>query len=269
VTCQGNAVSGATVAVGTGSATTAANGGFTVTSVPAGAYSAIATIPSGACEGSSVQSIIVTADTPPVAFAATTTPAWSGYTVAEQATTFTPANTTVLSLTGDDAVTQVTLPFSFKLYGTNYTTAWVDTNGLVTFADPGTSSSDAWPIPSAAGPGEPNAAVYPFWHDWMVDAQSSVRTTTTGSAPNRTFVVEWRNVSSIEDSNTRVTFEVVFEESGNMTFAYSDQDATFLELAGGATIGLENAAGTVALQYTYRHPALRPGVGLRIVAPAS
>jgi hypothetical protein len=269
VTCEGTAVSGATVAVGTRSATTAANGSFTVPSAPAGAYSAIATIPSGTCKGSSAKPVMVTATTPPVTFAATTTPAWSGYTVGEQATTFTPANTTVLPLTGDDNITQITLPFSFKLYGTSYTTAWVDTNGLVAFVNPGSSSSDAWPIPSSPGPEEPNATVYPFWHDWWVDAQSSVRTTTTGSAPNRTFIVEWRNVYSIEDPNIRVTFEVIFEESGNLTFAYADQESTFLELGGGATIGLENAAGTVALQYTYRHPALRPGVGLRFVAPTS
>jgi hypothetical protein len=269
VTCGGTAVSGATVAVGTRSATTAANGSFTVTSVPAGAYSAIATIPSGACIGSSVRPVMVTASTPPIAFLATATPAWSGYTIAEQATSFTPADTTVLPLTGDDAVTQTSLPFPVKLYGTSYPTAWVDTNGLVAFADPGGSSSDAWPIPSAPGVGEPNAAVYPFWHDWVVDTGSSVRTATTGSAPNRKFVVEWRNVYSVEDPQTRVTFEVVFDESGDLTFAYADQDATFLELGGGATIGIENGTGTVALQYTYRHPALRPGVGLRFTAPAS
>jgi hypothetical protein len=137
----------------------------------------------------------------------------------------------VLSLTGDDAIT--------SMYGTSYTTGWVDTNGLVSFVNPGTSSADAWPIPSVAGPGEPNAAVYPFWHDWVVDTNASVRTTTTGSAPNRQLVIEWRNVYSYEDPNTRVSFEVIFDEAGGFSFAYADQEATFLELGGGATVGIE------------------------------
>jgi hypothetical protein len=145
----------------------------------------------------------------------------------------------------------------------------VDTNGLVTFIDPGEPSPDAWPIPSVDSPQEPNAAVYPFWHDWVVDADASVRTATVGSAPNRQFVVEWRNVYSYEDPTTRVSFEVVFDEAGGLSFAYTDIDGTFLELGGGATIGIENADGSVALQYTYRQPVLRPGLGLRFTPPSS
>jgi hypothetical protein len=269
VTCQGVAVSGATVAVGGRSATTAANGTFAVTSVPAGALSAIATIPGGGCKGSSVRPVMVTAATPPVTFAVNTTPAWSGYTLAEQAVAFTRADATVLPLTGDDAYVQVGLPFAISLYGQSYTTGWVDTNGLVAFVNPGEPSPDAWPIPSPDSPEEPNAAVYPFWHDWVVDAAASVRTATTGTAPNRKYIVEWRNVYSYEDPTTRVSFEVIFDEAGGFTFAYTDQEGTYLELGGGATIGIENAAGTVALPYTYRHPALRPGLGLRFTAPTS
>jgi hypothetical protein len=270
VSCQGTPVAGATVAVAGKSATSAANGTYTITSVPAGTYAVIATIPSGDCRGSKVTQVTVGTNTTQVAdFAAGTTLTGAGYTLAEQATAYTPAEGSVLSLTGDDAYTQIALPFPVALYGQSYSTGWVDTNGLVTFIDPGEPSPDAWPIPSVDSPQEPNAAVYPFWHDWVVDADASVRTATVGSAPNRQFVVEWRNVYSYEDPTTRVSFEVVFDEAGGLSFAYTDIDGTFLELGGGATIGIENADGSVALQYTYRQPVLRPGLGLRFTPPSS
>jgi hypothetical protein len=270
VSCQGTPVSGATVAVAGKSATSAANGTYAISSVPAGTYAVIATIPSGDCRGSKVTQVTVGTNTIQVAdFAAGTTVAGAGYTLAEQAVTYTPAEDSVLSLTGDDAYTQIALPFPLALYGQSYGTGWVDTNGLVTFNDPGEPSPDAWPIPSPDSPEEPNAAVYPFWHDWVVDADASVRTATAGSAPNRQFVVEWRNVYSYEDPTTRVSFEVVFDEAGGFSFAYTDIDGTFLELGGGATIGIENADGTVALQYTYRQPVIRTDLGLRFTPPAS
>jgi hypothetical protein len=182
---------------------------------------------------------------------------------------YTAVDDAVLPITGDDAYTPVTLPVPITHYGQMYSTGWVDTNGLLTFVDPGEPSPDAWPIPFPRGPGEPDVAVYPFWHDWVVDGDASVRTATRGTAPNRQFVVEWRNVHSYEDPSTRVTFQAVFDEAGGYSFAYADIDGTFLEKGGGATIGIENADGTSALQYTYRHPVLRAGLGLRITPPTS
>lgn len=270
VTCQGAAVQGATVNVAGLSATSAANGTYQFDDVPAGTHAVIATRPgASACRGSAVESVTVGTNTDHVIdFGAAATPAGAGYTLAQQPVAYTPAGT-VLPLTGDDAYVQTALPFPVTLYGAAYTTGWVDINGLVTFIDPGEPSPDAWPIPSPASPEEPNAAVYPFWHDWVVDSSASVRTAARGTAPNREFVVEWRNVRSYEDPATRVTFQVIFHQAGGFSFAYTDIDGTFLELGGAATIGIENAAGSTALQYTHRQPLLRPGFGLRITPPTS
>ncbi|GIG93223.1 carboxypeptidase regulatory-like domain-containing protein [Plantactinospora endophytica] len=270
VTCQGTPTGGATITAAGLTATTAADGSYQITNVPAGTYAVVATTPIGSCKGSAVQQVTVGTNTQhTVDFTNAATPANSGYTLAEQPVAYTPANTTTLPLTGDDAYTQTSLPFPISLYGQAYTTGWVDTNGLVTFVNPGEPSPDAWPIPSPDSPEEPNAAVYPFWHDWVVDANASVRTTTRGTAPNREYVVEWRNVHSFEDPLTRITFQAIFHEAGGYSFAYTDHDGTFLEQGGGATIGIENADGTRALQYTYRQPVLRPGLGLRITPPTS
>ncbi len=265
VTCQGSSVSGATVAVAGKSVTTAANGTYSITNVPGGTYAVINTINTGNCKGSSVGQVTVGTNTSgTVDFARDTTPANSGYSITELETGFTPANGTVLPLTGDDAYTQITLPFPVTHYGQTYNTAWVDINGLITFINPGGSAADPWNIPSANESKRPRAGIYPLWHDWVVDSNASVRTATTGSSPNRKFIVEWRNVYSYEGPATRITFEVIFDEAGGYTFAYTDNDGTNLARGGGAAIGIENAAGTVALKYTYRQPVLRPGIGLRI-----
>ncbi|WP_370321421.1 carboxypeptidase regulatory-like domain-containing protein [Actinoplanes sp. ATCC 53533] len=270
VTCQGAPVAGAGVAVAGKSATTAANGTYRIADVPAGEYAVIATQTTGGCAGSTVDQVTVATNTEPTAdFTTGTTATASGYTVTEEPVTWTPADTTVLPITGDDAYTSVSLPFPVTHYGKTYTTAWVDNNGLLAFTDPGESSSDAWPIPSVRNPEEPNNAIYPFWHDWVVDANASVRTAARGAAPQRQFVIEWRNVASYEDPNTRVSFQLILDEAGGYRFAYNEIDGTFLELGGGATIGIENEDGTVAIQYTYRAPVLRPGLGLHITPPVS
>jgi hypothetical protein len=270
VTCGGAAVPGATVAAAGLTATTGSDGSYSIASIPGGNYAVIATVAAGNCKGSSVaQTIVGTSTQGMVDFPLANTAAGAGYTIAEQPVAYTPADTTVLPITGDDAYISVALPFPVTHYGHTSSTAWVDTNGLLAFTDPGESSSDAWPIPSVKNPEEPNDAVYPFWHDWIVDSSASVRTATRGTAPNRQFVIEWRNVSSYEDPTTRMTFQAILDEAGGYSFAYTGSDGTFLERGGGATIGIENTDGTVALQYTYRQPVLRPGLGIRINKPTS
>ncbi|PWR11162.1 hypothetical protein DKT68_06760 [Micromonospora acroterricola] len=268
ITCQGTPVAGATVAVAGKTATTAADGTYRVDAVPAGSWAVISTVPSGTCKGSDVRQVVVGTNAPVTAdYALNTTPTGGGYTLAEQTVPYTPANTTVLPLTGDDAYASVALPFPVNLYGQTYNTGWVDSNGLVSFVDPGEPSPDAWPIPSPDSPEEPNAALYPLWHDWVVDSNASVRTAVRGSTGSRQFVIEWRNVHSYEDPLTRITFQAILDEAGGYSFAYTDNDGTFLERGGAATIGIENTDGTSAIQYTYRQPVLRPGLGLRFNPP--
>ncbi|MEV4808368.1 carboxypeptidase regulatory-like domain-containing protein [Micromonospora avicenniae] len=270
VTCQGTPVAGATITAADKTATTAADGTYRIDALPAGSWAVISTVGSGACVGSDVRQVVVGTNSQEVAdFAYGATAAGGGYRLVEQAVPYTPADTSVLSLTGDDAYGSVALPFPVTLYGQTYNTGWVDINGVVSFVDPGEPSPDAWPIPSVESPEEPNAALYPFWHDWVVDSSASVRTAVRGSAPNRQFVIEWRNVHSYEDPLTRGTFQAILDEAGGFSFAYTDNDGTFLERGGAATIGIENADGTAAIQYTYREPVLRPGLGLRFNPPSS
>ncbi|MEV4760476.1 PQQ-dependent sugar dehydrogenase [Micromonospora sp. NPDC049559] len=155
------------------------------------------------------------------------------------------ADQTVLPLTGDDAVTQVPLPFPVRFYGQTYASAWVDVDGRLSFLPPVRASGANGPLPDEAAP---NAALYPFWDDLVVRADSSIRTAVLGTVPDRRFVVEWRNIGLYGSSSARITFEAVLTERGEITFNYADLTASKpRELGDSATVGIENAPGTVAL----------------------
>jgi hypothetical protein len=194
-----------------------------------------------------------------------------GYTVTSPATSMLAAGTVValpLASDGDEEVVQVAPPFPVTLYGQSYSQAWVNTNGYLRFVEDD-FSSPWWPFPIPAVEWSPDAAVYPFWNDWVVDSQATIRTGVHGSAPNRQWVVEWRNVRPYNLSQ-RVSFQVVFEEtSGRITFSYSDIDASFVERGGAGLTGVENADSTAAVEYSFLSPVIRSGRGLVLTPTGS
>jgi hypothetical protein len=255
------------VAVAGQSVVTGPDGTWQLAGVAVGTYSAIATAAGGTCAGSTpapvavVGAAVTTAD---IALAASGT----GYLASAGPRPFVPLSS-VLGLTGDDTYTSVSLPFPVSLYGQSSSTVWVDTNGVVTLVEPDGSSWNASPIPSAAEPNTPDAAVYPFWSDLVVDSPASVLTGVVGSAPDRRFVVEWRNVRFWADPDRRVSFQVVFFETGAIAVAWDDLDGTFLERGGGAVVGIENADGTEAVAFSQFHPVLTSGQGVLFTPPSS
>ena len=101
----------------------------------------------------------------------------------------------------------------------------------------------------------PKTAVFPYWASLNVDGLASVRTATTGAAPNRHFVVEWRNVQLFDDY--WVTFEVVFTEQGVVWFNYTDLGQ--YALGDSATIGLLDSTGKHGMQFSHFAPTLQAG----------
>jgi hypothetical protein len=176
-----------------------------------------------------------------------------GYSCRPEDAAFTEAGT-VLALTGDDAATAVPLPFPFRFYGTEYNTAFVATNGYVNFLALNAVVTNA-AIPVTA---TPNAAVYSFWDDLFVDPTASVRTASLGTAPNRRFVIEWRNVHFFSDTTRRIDVNVVLHENGQILTQYRNLADDGRERGNSATLGIENAAGTVALRYSFNQAVLEP-----------
>lgn len=166
--------------------------------------------------------------------------------------------TTKVSLSGDEDAKNIALPFPVELYGVPYSTAAVTTNGLINFLAPRTGDFENTALPSAA---QPNGIVAPYWTDLSLDKKSSVQTATTGSKGSRTFAVVWNNALLVSDGTSRVTFEAVFyEATGAVQFQYKSVPGN----GAGATVGIENQAGSDALQYSYDEPVLTDGSAVRI-----
>ena len=266
----GAPVAGATVSLGTGapSATTAANGTYQLYFVP-GNYSVSAQIGGPCGRAAEVQQLELVAPVT-VQFAVARRVDGYGYTCEVTSTPFVPANTTVLTLTGDDVVAPLTLPFPVRLYGQQYTSIWVDTNGAIYVTNPGESRPDPAPMPNTAAP---NGVIAPYWADlFLVDASATVRTTVVGTAPNRQFVIEWRDAAVFgQPVDKRVTVEVILHENGRITFNYASLDGT-LEQGGwprGTTAGIEDAAGVNGLPYVVNQPLLRNGEAITFIPPSS
>lgn len=179
-----------------------------------------------------------------------------GYTCAVGAQPYV-AGTEKLALTGDDEATQVQLPFAFPFYGSVQSKGWITTNGYVSFAADKVVTGSNGTLPTT---GTPNAAAYAFWDDLVADAESGIYTSTTGTAPRRTFVIEWRNVKFYSDATQRISFSMLLGEDGSIGYRYKDVESE-RDQGASATVGIENPGGTDALLYSFNQAAVSTGQG--------
>jgi subtilisin family serine protease len=224
-------------------ATTDASGFYSFANVPEGTYDVHAE--AGGCNEPQTQTLVVDGNET-LDFSLPARTDSFGYSCVIQTPAYVEGDTP-LGLSGDDASTQVNLPFAFTFYGQTYNTAHVTTNGFLNFLAPNATFSNS-EIPSTA---TPNGAIYPFWDDLYVDGSSTMWTRMLGAAPNRSFVIEWRNVAFFGDFSRRLDFEVILGENGQILTEYRSIANDSREMGNSATVGIENAAGTIALQYSF------------------
>lgn len=150
-------------------------------------------------------------------------------------------------VTGDDNFGgPFSMGFAFNFYGNSYTELYFSTNGLITFGS-GTSSLSNTQIPSTS---TPQNFIAPFWDDLAVGGGSNsgaIYYQQLGIAPNRQFVVEWCNITTLGGSGP-MTFEVILNETGAMWMQYQTLGTAS---SGSATVGIENFDGTDGLEYSY------------------
>ena len=230
-------------------ATTDATGAYVFPSVPDGRYDVMAQ--GGRCFDPQTQHLSVSGNVSNFDFTLTRRHDSLGYFCDVVAPNYVEGDT-ALGLTGDDNNVQVTLPFDFTFYGQTFETAWACTNGFLTFEDPGGPGCPFFnsSIPSAGT--VPNGAIYPFWDDVFLDGDSSTWTKLVGQAPDRQFVVEWRNATFFPPGGPkRIDFEVILTEKGQLYTEYRNIDADSQEQGASATLGIESPDGTDALQYSF------------------
>ncbi|MCX5192688.1 S8 family serine peptidase [Streptomyces sp. NBC_00249] len=172
-----------------------------------------------------------------------------------------PAGDQRLALTGDNTTERVDLPFPLPLYGKTYGQAWIGTNGTVSFGGNHTGDTNG-DLPSTS---TPNAALYPFWDDLVVGpagSGSGVFTAVTGTAPHRSYVIEWRAVSHWSAQADTFSFSAAIGEDGTVTYSYKGTGGTGIKGGSTATVGVENATGTDAFRYSFNTPVLTDGLSV-------
>jgi hypothetical protein len=152
----------------------------------------------------------------------------------------------LLTFSGDSVVQNATLPFAVVIDGVSYSTIAMSTNGWVEFG--GNTSGDSDPtndcLPS---PAHSNPLLAAFWDDMRTAGGSSIRYGTVGTAPNRTFLIDYflDTITSSDDGNDDVEIQVQIHEPSSAIFVKYRHAQL---LAGGqtATLGFQGAGGAAA-----------------------
>lgn len=138
-----------------------------------------------------------------------------------------PATANQITGINNNQITEVELPFEFPYYGGIADRIYVHDNGYVQIL-PATVPNGYSPWTNETFP--PNtinttdAMVAVHWDDlWPMVANCKVGTFTTGTAPNRKFVVYWSNITHITNTtSTSYSFQLhLYEGSGRIVFAYA------------------------------------------------
>lgn len=211
------------------------------------------------------------------AFAAVFAPSTANaqvYIAAQYASTFTPitggTNLLFLTTSQDDGAEQVAIGFPFLYYGTAYTHVNVGVNGIVAFAAPCGPSLACQSFdefcnaqnvcernfgigydPEGGFPNveEPDNAVAPWWDDQILDLfqvpLSTIKHLTTGTAPNREFIVEYNGIRHYDGGSgtqSRASYQLrLSEASGSIRFAYGPYVASAADNADwNGVMGIDN-----------------------------
>lgn len=148
----------------------------------------------------------------------------------------------------DDAITTITLPFTFEYYGTNYTQISVCSNGFIAMGVEDYYRGYNNAIPDAYGP---NAMIAPFWDD--LNPASSGDIYQWSDTANHRYIIQFDAVPHWSPAGNPETFELILLDpayyptaSGNGIIIFQYQDPRSV---GTATVGIENPAQTVGIQY--------------------
>jgi hypothetical protein len=151
---------------------------------------------------------------------------------------------------GDEELFEVPLPWSFPFYGQNYSTAYVSTNGWLALGPPapaGPADSNV----SIPHPAEPNRLVAAYWDD--LASRGSETGTWYQSFGDSLVVVEWHDFGYYGFEACSLSFEALLHRTGIVELQYGRMyvDDTLHDQGMSATVGIENAAGTVGLEYLH------------------
>jgi hypothetical protein len=141
----------------------------------------------------------------------------------------------------------ISIPFTFRFFGNPFTTVNISSNGWVGLGSSNTTTTGLNQVlPSTNAP---NNVVHGVTGDLTLASAGILEYFTTGSSPNRTFVVRYEDVPFASGGGT-TTFEIHLKETSNIVEIHTTS-CTNTTL--GKAQGIENSAGTVANVVTGRN----------------
>lgn len=141
----------------------------------------------------------------------------------------------------DEGLALVNLPFEIKFYGHTYNQLQISSNGFVTFDVNFTDFT--WANQYFPDPANPNLVVAPFWDDLDGTAAGEIYYQQMGDR----FVIQWNNWDYWGGADPTMTFQLIlFQNASKMLFVYENVTDN-----SGATVGIENGDGLIALPVAY------------------
>ena len=126
---------------------------------------------------------------------------------------------TSLTMGDDDTQGPINLGFSLDWYCNPVSQVWINSNGWLTFSDPGTSAPGPFTLPDNFAPDDLVSFV---GSDLEPNAGGTINYQTVGTAPNRQFVLNFNNVPYYASTNT-VTVQVVIDEATGFIEIHSNR----------------------------------------------
>lgn len=144
--------------------------------------------------------------------------------------------------------------FNFKFYGQVKTQFYLGSNGFVCFAPVTANAFTNASIPTAA---VPNELIVPFWDDLDAKAPGTVHYKLDGNK----MIIQWTNYQRYSGTAS-YTWQAHLYSSGKIIFYYKEMTGTI----NSATVGLENATGTIGLQVAYNATYIKNNLALKFSA---
>jgi len=156
---------------------------------------------------------------------------------------------TPLNMT-DDVTTAVSIPFTFKYYGVNYTAIAVCSNGWVALGTETSTNYTNVGLPSASAPAK---TVFGIWDDLNPGAAGPGEVYYYNDATNHRFVVEWFRVDHYGATGTQENFEIMLYNPAFYPTPTGDGEiiVQYLNAMRQAdnTVGIQNSSQNVGIQY--------------------
>jgi hypothetical protein len=165
-------------------------------------------------------------------------PACGQYTFTSGTGTFVTATGPELGVRCDDCAVYITLPFPVQLYDQFFTNGFVSSNGVLSLG------SGEFPFGNACLPVPVHPySILAYWDD--LDTRTTACSTCgvfpeiQGTAPNRTYILEWRT-EVLNNNGTPAIFEIVLHENTN---AFEIIYSNIVNGTSDRTIGVQRDSG--------------------------